>query len=82
MPREFYAGIEPDKIAELGLGYVHFYEMTGERKCLEAGLRCADALVKHVRPETQNIPPGRKVQKYDHGRSPGFRGTCFGSLNQ
>jgi hypothetical protein len=50
MPTQFYGGIETDKIAELGLGYVYFYEMTGERKYLDAGLRCADALVKHVRP--------------------------------
>jgi hypothetical protein len=49
MPRQFYGGIETDKTAELGLGYVYFYEMTGEHKYLDAGLRCADALVKHVR---------------------------------
>jgi len=49
MPREFYGGIETDKVAELGLGYVYFYEITGERKYLDAGLRCADALFKHAR---------------------------------
>ncbi len=49
MPREFYGGIETDKLGELGIGYVLFYEMTGERKYLEAALRCAQALTKHVR---------------------------------
>jgi hypothetical protein len=48
-PREFYGGIETDKIGELGLSYVQLYEFTGEKKYLEAGIRCADALAKHVR---------------------------------
>jgi hypothetical protein len=50
MPADFYGGIETDKIGELGLGYVLVYEMTGERKYLEAGVKCAEALAKHVRP--------------------------------
>lgn len=50
MPREFYGGIETDKIGELGLGYVLFYELTGERKYLDAGIHCADQLAKHIRP--------------------------------
>jgi hypothetical protein len=50
MPTDFYGGIETDKIGELGLGYVLVYEMTGERKYLEAGVKCAEALAKHVRP--------------------------------
>ncbi len=50
MPKEFYGGIETDKVGELGLGYVFVYEMTGERKYLDAGKKCADALAKHVRP--------------------------------
>ncbi len=57
MPRAFYGGIETDKVAELGLGYINFYEMTGERKYLDAGLRCADALVNHVRPGDANHTP-------------------------
>jgi hypothetical protein len=50
MPKEFYGGIETDKIGELGMAYVLFYEMTGDRKYLDAGVKCADALAKHVRP--------------------------------
>jgi len=49
MPHEFYGGIETDKLGELGIGDVFFYEMTGEEKYLEAGVHCADALARHVR---------------------------------
>ena len=49
MPRDFYGGIETDKVGELGIGYALFYEMTGERKYLEAATNCANALAKHVR---------------------------------
>ncbi|MDR3717204.1 MAG: hypothetical protein P4K98_00280 [Bryobacteraceae bacterium] len=48
MPRSFYGGTESDKVGELGTGYVLFYEMTGERKYLDAGLQCAVALAHHV----------------------------------
>lgn len=44
-------GIEPDKIGELGYAYVRFYEITGDKKYLEAGINCANALAKHVRNE-------------------------------
>jgi hypothetical protein len=49
MPRSFYGGIETDKLGELGIGYTLFYEMTGERKYLDAAVRCGQALAKHVR---------------------------------
>jgi hypothetical protein len=49
MPREFYGGIETDKVGALGYGYALFYEMTGERKYLDAAIRAGDALAKHVR---------------------------------
>jgi hypothetical protein len=57
MPHEFYGGIETDKIGELGIGYVLFYEMTSEEKYLEAGIHCADALAKYVRPGDANHTP-------------------------
>jgi hypothetical protein len=50
MPHEFYGGIETDKVGELGTGYVLFYKLTGERKYLDAAIRCAQALARHVRP--------------------------------
>lgn len=49
MPHEFYGGIETDKVGELGAGYALFYQLTGERKYLDAALRCAQALARHVR---------------------------------
>jgi hypothetical protein len=57
MPFEFRGGIETDKIGELGIGYVLFYEITGDKKYLEAGIRCADALAKHIQPgDTEHTP--------------------------
>jgi hypothetical protein len=49
MPHEFYGGIETDKVGELGTGYALFYKQTGEKKYLDAALRCAQALARHVR---------------------------------
>jgi hypothetical protein len=57
VPRDFYGGIETDKLGELGIGYVLFYEMTGERKYLDAGIRCAEALAKHVKPGDEDHTP-------------------------
>ena len=57
MPREFFGGIETDKLGELGNGYVLFYEMTGDRKYLDAAQHCADALAHHVRPGDANHTP-------------------------
>jgi len=47
--RRFYGGIEPDKVGLLGLGYLHFYELTGDRRYLRAAVACARALASHVR---------------------------------
>ncbi len=57
MPRDFYGGIETDKVGELGIGYVLFFEMTGEKKYLAAGIQCADALAKHIRPGDEMHTP-------------------------
>jgi hypothetical protein len=48
-PRRFYGGVEPDKVGLLGLGYLQFYELTGERRYLRAALDAATALARHVR---------------------------------
>jgi hypothetical protein len=50
MPKQFYGGLETDKIGELGLSYVQVYEMTGEQKYLDQGLKCAEQLAKYIRP--------------------------------
>ena len=57
MPRDFIGGIETDKVGELGIGYALFYEMTGERKYLDAAIKCGDALAKHVKPGDENHTP-------------------------
>jgi hypothetical protein len=49
LPLDHFGGLETDKIGELGLAYVYFYELTGEHKYLAAGVKCADQLAKHIR---------------------------------
>jgi len=41
--------LEVDKIGEMGIGYLKFYQITNEIKYLDAAIQCADALAKHVR---------------------------------
>jgi hypothetical protein len=57
MPHEFYGGIETDKVGELGTGYALFYKQTGDRKYLDAAIRCARALARHVRPGDADHTP-------------------------
>ena len=58
LPRRFYGGIETDKVGMLGLGYLLFYELTGERRFLRAAVATGDALARHVRPETRRTRRG------------------------
>lgn len=57
MPVDFYGGIETDKVGELGIGYVLFYELTGDKKYLDAGIACADALAAHIRSGDESHTP-------------------------
>lgn len=41
--------LEVDKIGEMGIHYLKFYQITNETKYLTAALQCGDALAKHVR---------------------------------
>ncbi len=41
--------LEVDKIGEMGIAYLKFYQITNETKYLDAAIQCADALAKHVR---------------------------------
>lgn len=41
--------LEADKIGDMGMAYLLFYQITNEIKYLNAALDCADALAKHVR---------------------------------
>lgn len=47
--------IECDKVGEMGIHYLKFYEITGEKKYLEVAIKCADALAKHVRVGTNTV---------------------------
>jgi hypothetical protein len=57
MPKEFYGGIETDKVGQLGAGYTLFYELTDDRKYLTAAQHCADALARHVRAGDEEHTP-------------------------
>jgi hypothetical protein len=57
MPRRFYGGGEPDKVGLLGLGYLRFYELTGERRYLSAAVAAGTALARHVRRGDANHTP-------------------------
>ena len=41
--------LEPDKVGEMGVAYLQFYQITEEEKYLDAALNCADALAANVR---------------------------------
>ena len=41
--------LEVDKIGDMGMGYLRFYQITGEIKYVDAAINCADALAKHIR---------------------------------
>lgn len=44
-----YLCLEPDKVGEMGVAYLQFYQITEEQKYLDAALSCADALAANVR---------------------------------
>jgi hypothetical protein len=49
--------VEPPIVGESGYGYLRLYEMTFEVRYLRAAIRCADALVKNLRPgDAQHSP--------------------------
>lgn len=50
-------GIEPDKVGELGIAYLKFYEVTEDKKYLEAAIHCATALAKHIRELPSDLEP-------------------------
>lgn len=49
--------LEPDKVGELGHAYLLFHEATLDPKYLDAALRCADALARHVRAGGESVSP-------------------------
>jgi len=57
LPRGFYGGVEPDKVALLGLGYLRFFELTGEHRFLRAATWAGNALARHVRAGDEERTP-------------------------
>lgn len=58
-------GIEPDKVGELGIAYLRFYQVTEEQRFLQAAIHCADALAKYVRdvrPESKDFIASETVK--------------------
>lgn len=67
--------IEPDKSAFLGSGYIAVYEVTGDRKYLEAASTVARTLVKHQREDGSwpfRVVPETGVVRQDFGGAPVF----------
>jgi hypothetical protein len=48
---------EPDKVAQVGRAYLDFYKLTGEKKYLEIGSRCAEVLSQKIRPGDASHSP-------------------------
>ncbi len=49
--------IEPDKVGEMGVAYLQFYEITEEPVYLEAACHCANALEKNIREGSYSRSP-------------------------
>jgi hypothetical protein len=49
--------LEPDKVGEMGHAYLLFYEVTLEKKYLQAAVHSADALAKNIRPGDESHSP-------------------------
>ncbi len=49
--------LEPDKVGEMGVAYLEFYQITEEPAYLKAALACADALAANVREGNNNQSP-------------------------
>jgi len=52
-----YGVIEPDKLGELGLGFLVAWKLTGDQRYRDAALACARALARHVRPGDADRSP-------------------------
>jgi hypothetical protein len=78
MPHAFYGGIESDKVGEMGLAFVHFYEMTGDEKYLKAGIQAADQLAKHVSPgDSSHTPWAFRIDAHSGGA---IAGEVYGGM--
>lgn len=65
--------IEPDKVGEMGVAYLQFFEITEEQRYLQAAVQCAAALAENmVKGDYENSPwpnrvhaeTGKVIEKY------------------
>ncbi len=49
--------IQPDKVGEIGVAFLDYYEFSGDTRFRDAAVQAADVLASHVRP---GMPPGRR----------------------
>lgn len=49
--------LEPDKVGEVGVAALRYWEMSGKQEYLDAAIRCADALASNVRAGTEQQSP-------------------------
>ena len=73
---------EPDKIAQVARAYIDFYELTGKKKYLEIGSRCAEVLASKIRPGDEAHSPwpfrvdardGKIIEEYTAHMIPAIR---------
>lgn len=63
--------LEPHVVGEDGYAYLRLYEMTGNTKYLRAAIRCAEALVKNVKPGNATESPWPVRCYARDGKAPG-----------
>ena len=68
-PKDFTVASKRTKWVSSGLSYVQFYELTGERKYLEAGIKCATAslpntYVPGMRSHAMAIPASMPIRAW------------------
>jgi hypothetical protein len=66
-------GIQPDKVAQAAVGYLRFYQVTGEREYLYEAIHCANVLASKIRegddlhspwPFRVNARTGEVIEEY------------------
>jgi len=81
--------IEPDKVGEMGVAYLQFFEITEERRYLQAAVHCAAALADNIVKGDYEISPwpnrvhaetGKVIEKYGSNVLPAIK--LFDELNK